>query len=167
MPLRKWYFFCRWEICEINPRYVHRFTWFFWVRYLLCLTIDKDSTDKSFLDTFEGFENIEHEPESDTLRYLMGSIQKFKLQPTTIKWTALPLGVLSSRWVSDGICQTASEDYSNELLMKNSYESQCCYSLSSNSYLKCAEHNCDICNQHSRCSDDVGQHFSAARVRVQ
>lgn len=31
------------------------------------MMIDKDSTDKSFVDTFEGFKNIEHEPDSDTL----------------------------------------------------------------------------------------------------
>lgn len=38
----------------------------------VCAMIDKDSTDKSFVDTFEGIENIEHEPDSDIW---WGSIQ--------------------------------------------------------------------------------------------
>lgn len=33
----------------------------------MCAMTDKDSTDKSFVDTFERFENIEHEPDSETL----------------------------------------------------------------------------------------------------
>lgn len=34
------------------------------------------------------------------------------------QWSRLCLSVLTSRWVSDGICQTTSKDHSNKLLTK-------------------------------------------------